>query len=82
MLVPVPPVSAKSADPVNKIVFKSEGSGFLEKFNFPAEGEYVLRFKGWGTKVGDEFPQATIRVDGKDIKTFGVEAEQGKSQTY
>ncbi len=76
------PRSAKARDPINKIVFTSEGSGFLEKFNFPAEGEYVVRFKAWGTKTGDAYPQATVRVDGKDIKTLTVDAEQGKSQVY
>src|SRR5205814_7927450 len=76
------PRSAKARDPNNKIVFTSEGSGFLEKFNFTAEGEYVIRFKAWGTKVGEAFPQATVRVDGKDVKAFTVEAEQGKSQVY
>jgi hypothetical protein len=75
------PRSAKSREPV-KIVFTSEGSGFLEKFNFPAEGEYAVRFRGWGTKVGGEFPKATIRVDGKDVKTFTVDAEPGKAKTY
>lgn len=77
------PKAAKSSDnnPV-KIAFKSEGSAFLEKFNFPAEGEYVLRFRGWGTKVGDAFPSVTIRVDGKDMTTFTVEAEQAKPQVY
>ncbi len=76
------PRSAKSRDPANKIVFTSEGSAFLEKYNFPAEGEYTLRFKGWGTNVGGEFPKATIRVDGKDVKTFTVDAEPGKAKTY
>src|SRR5262245_50572535 len=75
------PRDAKSRDPV-KIVFKSEGSAFLEKFNFPAEGEYAVRFRGWGTNVGDEYPKAVIRVDGKDVKTFSVEATQAKMQTY
>jgi hypothetical protein len=75
------PRSAKSPDPV-KIVFKSEGSGYLEKFNFPIEGDYTLRFRGWGTKVGDEFPKVAIRVDGKDIKTFTVDAESGKSPGF
>ncbi|MBN9122741.1 MAG: DUF1592 domain-containing protein [Planctomycetes bacterium] len=76
------PRSAKSREPGIKIVFTSEGSGFLEKFNFPAEGEYVVRFKGWGTKVGGDFPSATIRVDGKDVKTFTVDAESGKAKVY
>ena len=76
------PRSAKTADPANKIVFTSEGQGFLEKFNFPAEGEYVIRFKGWGTKVGDEFPKATVRVGTEDVQSFKVEAESGKSKLY
>ncbi|MCE9561639.1 MAG: DUF1592 domain-containing protein [Planctomycetes bacterium] len=75
------PRSAKTTDPV-KIAFKSEGSAFLEKFNFVAEGEYVVRFRGWGTKVGDEFPKVVVRVDGKDLKTFSVEADPAKPQVY
>lgn len=65
-----------------KIIFKSEGSAFLEKYNFPAEGEYAIRFKGWGTKVGDDYPKVAVRVDGKDVKTFTVDAESGKAKTY
>lgn len=75
------PRSAKSPDPV-RIVFTTEGSAMLEKFNFPAESDYTIRFRGWGTNVGDEYPKVTIRVDGKDVKTFTVEAERRKSQTY
>lgn len=75
------PRSAKSPDPV-KIVFQSAGQGFLEKFNFPVEGDYVLRFQGWGSKVGDEYPKVAIRVDGKDIKTFTVDPESGKSAGF
>lgn len=75
------PRSAKSPDPV-KIVFKSEGSGFIEKFNFPIEGDYTIRFKGWGSKMDDEFPKVVIRVDGKDLKSFTVDAEMGKSKFF
>jgi hypothetical protein len=71
----------KAKDANSKIVFNSEGSAFLEKFSF-VEAEYTIRFKGWGTKVGDEFPKVAIRVDGKDVKTFTVEAEPGKAKTY
>src|SRR5262245_33162711 len=62
---------------IDRIVFSSEGSASLpQNHNFTADGEYILRFRGWGTKVGDEFPKVTIRVDGKDVETFTVEAEQ------
>ena len=76
------PRAAKSKDPRVRIVFQSEGSGFLEKFNFPAEGEYAIRFRGWGTKAGGEFPKVAVRVDGRDVKTFTVDAEAGKAKTY
>ncbi|MCI0700388.1 MAG: DUF1592 domain-containing protein, partial [Planctomycetia bacterium] len=76
------PRSAKTRTQPPRIVFTSEGSGFLEKFNFPAEGEYAIRFRGWGSKVGDDFPKVTVRVDGKDVKTFTVDAERGKAQTF
>ncbi|WP_439631522.1 DUF1592 domain-containing protein [Gemmata sp.] len=75
------PRSAKTKDPV-KIAFKSVGQASLERFHFPAEGEYVIRFRGWGTKIGGEFPSATLRVARKDIKSFTVEATQGKPQFY
>lgn len=75
------PRSAKTGQPP-KIVFTSEGSGFLEKFNFPAGGDYTVRFRASGTNVGGEFPKATVRVDGKDIQTFAVDAEPGKAKVY
>ncbi len=80
--IQVIPRDAKSRERLAVISFQTEGSAFLEKFNFPAEGDYVIRFRGWGSKAGDAFPIATIRVDGKDIKTFAIEAVQGKPQTY
>ena len=68
---------------VDRIVFTSEGSAFLpQSYNFTAEGDYVVRFRGWGTKVGGEFPKVVIRVDGKDLKTVTVDAPQDKPATY
>jgi hypothetical protein len=77
------PRSAKqnNANPV-KIVFTTEGSAFMEKFNFPAEAEYAIRVKAWGSKVAGEAPAVVVRVDGKDVKTLTVDAPQGKSQVY
>jgi hypothetical protein len=50
--------------------------------NFPAEGEYAFRFKGWGTKAGDDFPKVAVRVAGADVKTFTVDAEPAKAKVY
>lgn len=77
----VTPRSAKSREPV-RIVFTTGGSAMLEKFNFPAEADYTIRFRGWGSKAGDEYPRVAIRVDEKDVKTFTVAADQRKSQSY
>lgn len=75
------PRNAKSRDGKDKIAFTTEGSAFVEKLNFPLDGEYTLRVKAWGSKVGDEAAKLTIRVDGKDIKTFDVTAADGKAET-
>ncbi len=75
------PRSAKSREPV-RIVFTSEGSAFLERFNFPAEGEYIIRFRGWGTNPGGEFPIVAVRIDGRDAAQHTVDAPQGKAKVY
>ncbi len=71
----------KDANNRNKILFTTEGSAFLERFNFVVEGEYALRLKASGTSVGGESPKLTLRVDGKDIKTFTVTAT-GKAEFF
>ncbi len=65
-----------------KIVFTTEGSAFLERFNFPAAGEYAIRFKATGTAVAGEGPKVVFRVDGKDVHTATVETPSGKAQVY
>ncbi len=67
---------------IRRIVFTEEGSAFLEKFNFPADGEYHLRIRAWGAKVGSEDPKAVFRIDGKDMKTFTIDAPQDKPKTF
>jgi hypothetical protein len=76
------PRSAKTREGRPTITFTSEGSAYLEKFNFPAEGEYVVRFRGWGTNVGGEYPRAVVRVAGRDVKAVSVEAPKDKPGLY
>jgi mono/diheme cytochrome c family protein len=64
------------------IVFSSEGSAFLEKVNFPVDAEYAIRVKAWGSKVGKDPAKMTVRIDGKDAKTFDVTAPEDKPQVY
>ena len=66
----------------DRIVFTSEGSAFLEKFNFPAEGDYIVRFRGWGTDIGGAFPKPVIRVGDKDVKAVEVKAPKDKPELY
>jgi hypothetical protein len=77
----VQPRSAKSREPV-RIVFTTEGSAMLERFNFPAEADYTIRIRAWGTNVGDEYPKATIRVGDDDVKTFTIDASRQKPQSF
>jgi hypothetical protein len=83
----VTPRSAKKRETINgrevrKIVFAEEGSAFIEKFHFPADGEYAVRVRAWGKAAGGEAPNLVVRVNGKDVKAFAVAGEPGKPQTY
>ncbi len=79
--IPVTPRSARSKEPV-RIVFTTAGEAFLPKFHFPVEGDYTVRVRAWGTKVGGEAPRVTLRVDGKELKTAAVDADVKKPGTY
>lgn len=80
--IQVNPRSAKTFEPRRRIIFTTSGTGSIERFHFPAEGEYKIRFRGWGTNVGGEYPKVTLIVDGKELKTFTVDAPAGQSRTY
>jgi mono/diheme cytochrome c family protein len=66
---------------VFKIELKTDGAAFIEKFHFPADGEYYVRVRAWGKADGGEAPKVALRVDGKDVKVASVSAAQGKPET-
>jgi mono/diheme cytochrome c family protein len=65
-----------------KITMTEEGATFIEKFNFEAAGEYSIRVRAWGSKVGPDAPEMVLRVGGKDVKTFTVTADPDKREVY
>jgi hypothetical protein len=65
-----------------RIVLTTEGSAYLEKFNFPATGEYAIRVRAWGAKAADAFPTMAVQVDGKSTATLTVEAPREKPTVY
>ncbi len=76
----VMPRSAKNRED-KKITFTTEGAAALEKFNFPADGDYIIRVKAWGNKVGGEAAKLAIRIDAKDVKEFTVDTPADKPTT-
>ena len=64
----------------NRIAFTTDGSAYLEKVNFPADGEYVVRAKVWGVKAGDAAPKLSLKVGNNEVQAFDVTAEEGKPQ--
>ena len=67
---------------VFRIVMTTDAAAFIEKYNFPADGEYKIRAKAWGTSAEDQAAKLTIRVDGKDVKSFDVTAPAKKGEVY
>lgn len=71
--------ATKDAKP--KIIFTTAGVAYLDKFNYQVDGEYIIRVKAWGNKVGDEASRLVIQIDGKDIKDFRIDAAADKPMT-
>jgi mono/diheme cytochrome c family protein len=57
------------------------GEIFVEH-KFAADGEYNLRFRGFGRQVGPEPVKSAILLDGTEIKPLEVKANENKSQIY
>lgn len=72
---------AKQTNP-DRIIFKTAGEAYRGKQNFPGEGDYTIRFRAWGTTVGNEAPKVAVRIDGKDLETLTIQAEKAKPQVY
>jgi hypothetical protein len=51
-------------------------------FNFPKEGDYLLRARAFGQQAGDEPAKMTFRLDAKDIETADVKAIEDAPQVY
>ncbi len=63
----------------NRITLTAEtASAYMDKLNFPLDGEYAVRAKVWAIKAGDAAPKAVLRLDGKDLQTFDVTAAEDK----
>lgn len=49
---------------------------------FPATGKYILRISASGDQAGDELPRLQVKVDGKTIRAFDVDAPRHRPGRY
>ncbi len=79
-LLAFPRGSKSNENGKNRILLTAqESSAYLDKLNFPLDGEYAVRAKVWAIKAGDEPAKAVLRVDGKDLQTSEVTAAEDKA---
>lgn len=52
------------------------------RYPVPATAEYEVIVTAWGTPGGDEQPRLSLRVDGKEVAWFWVEARQAEPGEY
>jgi len=64
-----------------RIALTQNGAAFFQ-YDFPYEGEYVLRARAYGEQAGDELPRLSIEYDRKPVKDHDVEAVEGKATLY
>jgi Protein of unknown function (DUF1592)/Protein of unknown function (DUF1588)/Protein of unknown function (DUF1587)/Protein of unknown function (DUF1585)/Protein of unknown function (DUF1595)/Ca-dependent carbohydrate-binding module xylan-binding/Cytochrome C oxidase, cbb3-type, subunit III len=70
------PREVKGTFPLNR-----NGKVFVN-FDFLHTGEYVLRGRVYGEQAGQELPKLSIQLDAKVLKTFDVDAVEGKTRMY
>lgn len=58
-----------------------EGDVHLE-FNFPSDGEYILRARAYGEQAGPDPARMSLSIDGREIKRFDVKAVLANPQVY
>jgi mono/diheme cytochrome c family protein len=51
-------------------------------FQFPKDGEYLLRARAFEQKAGDERAKMTFRVEGRDVQTVDVDAVEEAARVY
>lgn len=54
-----------------------EVSGTVE---IGAGGDYEIVVLAWGTRAGDELPRLSVRLDGREVGEFSIEAAEGGPQ--
>lgn len=53
------------------------------EFEFPVEGEYILRVKAYADQAGDELAKMELRLDDKELEKLEVKAANaGETQTF
>ena len=58
-----------------------EGDVHFE-FNFPSDGEYILRARAYGEQAGPDPARLALSLDGREIKRFDVKAVRDAPQVY
>lgn len=51
-------------------------------FNFPKDGDYILRARAYEQHAGDEFVKMTLRFEDKDVQTVDVKAVEDAPKIY
>jgi hypothetical protein len=68
-------------DPDSPRVIDSEGEAYAS-IDFPIKGHYEIRVQAAGDQSGSEPAKMTLKLDGRDVKTFDVDAVRESPQHY
>jgi mono/diheme cytochrome c family protein len=66
----------------NKRVFLNQAGAAYFSYEFLYEGEYILRARAFGEKVGPDLPKLVIHLDKKPLKSFEVDGTEAKPKTF
>jgi len=52
------------------------------RIEFPASGEYIVRFSAWENQGGDGHAHLSLRIDGKEVHAVDVTGTSGEPQEF
>ncbi len=53
-----------------------------QTWKVPFEGEFRIKIRARGDKIGDDLPHMVVKLDDKEVKAFDVRTERGQQPTY
>ena len=64
------------------MLFETDGSAWIDQLFFEAKGRYEISIRAYGVWSRNEAAKLSLKLDGKELKTFQVGGTLRKPETF